>query len=201
MPDEGTDGVDPAEGTEGVGATGVATATYVSSAEILEREYRLLARRQLAQPGFWRTFTRRRVLAAVLVVAVIVALTVADDQVTTAGAVRGTVFMLLALAALTALDVWLTRRRVLRSHRVVATSGCPPGTVVSAAYSPTEFVFRLPGHSTVIETSTLAGGTHAGGVLLLESSDGGCWVLPDELLGAHGLDVVRAALGDRLLEG
>ena len=75
-----------------------------------------------------------------------------------------------------------------------------PGTVVSASYSPSEFVFRLPGHSTVIDTSTLACGTHGGGVLLLESSEGGCWVLPDELLGPHGLDVVRTALGDRLVE-
>ena len=197
MPDEGTDDV---VGTDGVEGTGVAPATYVSSAEILDREYRLLARRQLALPGFWRTFTRRRILAALLIVVVIVTLTVADDDITTAGALRGITVMLVALATLTVLDVWLIRRRVLRAHRVIANHRCPPGTVVSASYSPTEFVFRLPGHSTVIETAALAGGTHEGGLLFLESADGGGWVLPDEMLGAHGLDVVRTALGERLIE-
>lgn len=190
MPDQAADGADEAD---------VATASYVSTTEILEREYRLLARRQLALPGFWRTFVRRRVLAAVLVVAVIVALAWFDAGVTTAGAVRGIALMLVALGALTTFDVWLTRRRTFRAHRVVAHSNCPPGTVVSASYSPTEFTFRLPGHSMALETSSLAGGVHEGGLLLLEAADGGGWVVPDELLGPDGLEVVRTALGDRLV--
>ena len=60
-----------------------------------KRESRLLARRQLTRPGSWRSFVRRRVVVAVLVVAVIVALAVATDGVDAAGAVRGTVVMLL----------------------------------------------------------------------------------------------------------
>ena len=178
----------------------VATASYVSTTEILERESRLLARRQLTRPGFWRSFVRRHVLAAVLVVAVIVVLAVATDGVDAAGAVRGTVVMLLALGLLTALDVWLTRRRVFRAHRAVTTSNCPPGTVVSAAYSPTEFTFGLPGHRVVLETRTLTGGLHEGGLLWLEQDSGGEWVVPDELLGPDGLDVVRTVLGERLVE-
>jgi len=176
------------------------TASYVSTAEILERESRLLARRQLARPGFWRSFVRRRVAAAVLVVAVIVVLTVATDGVTAAGAVRGTVFMLVALAVLTALDVWLTRRRVLRAHRAVTTRGCPPGTVVSASYSPSEFTFGLPGHRIVLETSSFASGLHEDRLLHLEQVDGAQWVVPDELLGPDGLGVVRSVLGERLVE-
>ena len=196
MPDDDdTTGADAPER-----ATDPATASYVSSAEILQREYRLLARRQLSRPGFWRRFARRRIVAAVLVVAVIVALALFDDDITAVGAARGTVVMLSALAVLTAFDVWLTRRRVLRAHRVVVTSACPPGTVVSASYSPTELTFSLPGHRTVLETSSLAGGVHEGGLLVLEQADGGVWVVPDELLGAHGLDVVRTALGERLVE-
>jgi hypothetical protein len=94
--------------------------------------------------------------------------------------------------------VWWTRRRIFRAHRVVVTNGCPPGTVVSASYAPTEFTFSVPGHRTVLETSSLALGLHQGGLLYLEGADGGGWVVPDELLGARGLDVVRAGLGDRL---
>lgn len=180
---------------------GVATASYVSTAEICDREAWLLARRHLARPGYWRSFVRRRVAAAVLVVVVIVALTLLTDGVRVAGAVRGTVVMLLALAALTALDVWLTRRRVLRAHRAVTTAGCPPGTVVTASYSPREITFGLPGHRTVLETSSLVAATHAGRLLVLEQAEGAVWVVPDELLGARGLDVVRSALGDRLVEG
>jgi hypothetical protein len=37
-------------------------------------------------------------------------------------------------------------------------------------------------------------------LLLVEAADGAWWVVPDEPLGAGGLDVVRAALGDRLVE-
>ena len=184
----------------GVDDAVVARASYVSTTEILGREYRLLARRQLSTPGFWRRFVGRRIAVAVLVVVVIVVLAQLSDGVTAAGAVRGIVLMLLTLGVLTALDVWLTRRRVVRAHRVVATSSCPPGTVVSASYSPAEFTFSLPGHRTVVETSSLAGGVHEEGLLFLESADGGAWVVPDELLGAGGLDVVRAALGDRLVE-
>ena len=179
----------------------VATASYVSTAEILERESRLLAWRQLARPGFWRPFVRRRVLAAVLMVAVIVALAMVIDGIEAAGAVRGIVLMLLALGLLTAFDVWLTRRRVFRAHRTLATLNCPPGTDVSASYSPTQFTFSLPGHRVVLETSSFAGGLHEGGLLHLEQVDGGEWVVPDELLGAKGLDVVRTVLGERLVEG
>ena len=182
------------------GRQGVATASYVSTTEILERESRLLARRQLARPGFWRSFVRRRLLVAVLVVAVIVALAVATDGVEAAGAVRGIVLMLLALGVLTALDVWLTRRRVFGAHRAVTTGNCPPGTVVSASYSPTEFTFGLPGHRIVLETSSLAGGLHEGGLLYLEQGNGSEWVVPDELLGPDGLEVVRTVLGERLVE-
>jgi hypothetical protein len=191
MPDDGTTGGDGAD---------VATASYVGSSEVLDREYRLLARRQLSRPGFWRRFVRRRIAAAVLVVVVIVALTLFDDEVTPVGGARATVVMLSALAVLTAFDVWLTRRRVLRAHRVVVTSACPPGRVVSASYSPTELTFGRPGHRTVLETSSLAGAVHEGGPLVLDQADGGVWVVPDELLGQHGLDVVRSALGDRLVE-
>lgn len=190
----------PDDDTRGADAAAVATASYVSTAEILEREYRLLARRQLTRPGFWRRFVWRRVAVSLLVVVVIGALALVDDDITPAGAVRGTVVMLSALGVLTALDVWLTRRRVLRAHRVTVTNACPPGTVVSAWYSPTELTFGLPGHRLVLETASLAGGVHEGGLLLLEQGDGGAWVVPDELLGAHGLDVVRTSLGDRLVE-
>jgi hypothetical protein len=140
------------------------------------------------------------VLVAVLVVAVIVALAVATDGIGAAGAVRGIVLMLLALGVLTAVDVWLTRRGILRAHRVVATAGCPPGTVVTARYTQQEFSFSLPGHRYVLETSSLVGGLHEGGLLWLEQTDGGEWVVPDELLGADGLDVVRTVLGERLVE-
>ena len=186
--------------SDATGELPVATASYVSTTEILARESRLLARRQLARPGFWRSFVRRRVLVAVIVVAVIVALAVATDGVEAAGAVRGIALMLLALGLLTALDVWLTRRRIFRAHRVVTTANCPPGTVVSASYSPTELTFSLPGHRTVIEAASLAGGVHEGGILLLEAADGGWVVVPDELLGVSGLDVVRTVLGERLVE-
>ncbi|HET6969429.1 MAG TPA: hypothetical protein VFI44_14175 [Ornithinibacter sp.] len=178
----------------------VATASYVSTAEILERESRLLARRQLARPGFWRPFVRRRVLAAVLIVAVIVALAVFIDGIEAAGAVRGIVLMLLALGLLTAVDVWLTRRGILRAHRVLATAGCPPGTVVTARYTPREFTFSLPGHRLMLETTTLTGGLHEGGLLWLEQADDVGWVVPDELLGVSGLDLVRTVLGERLVE-
>jgi hypothetical protein len=191
MPDELSGGADGA---------GVATASYVSTTEIIDREYRLLARRQLALPGFWRRFAWRRVAVAVLVVVVIVALALFDDGVTAVGAARGIVLMLVAIGVLAALDVWLTRRRIFRAHRVVVTSNCPPGTVVSASYSPTEFTFSLTGHHTVLETASLTGAVHEGRLLLLEGADGGAWVVPDELLGAQGLDVVRAVLGDRLVE-
>ena len=190
----------PDGGAAGADRPGVATASYLSTPAIIDREYRLLARRQLSRPGFWSRFARRRLAVAVLAMVVIVALALFDDDITTAGAVRGTVVMLVALGVLTALDVWLTRRRIFRAHRVVTSSNCPPGTVVSASYSPTEFTFTLPGYRTVLETASLAGGVHAGGLLFLESADGGGWVVPDELLGAGGLDVVRTALGDRLVE-
>ena len=181
-------------------AHSVATASYVSTTEILEREARLLARRQLTRPGFWRPFVRRRILAAVLVVAVIVTLAVVTDGIGAAGAVRGIVLMLLALGALTAVDVWLTRRGILRAHRAVATAGCPPGTVVAARYTPQELTFSLPGQRFVLETTTLTGGVHEGGLLWLEQGELGGWVVPAELLGPHGLDVVRAVLGERLVE-
>lgn len=191
----------PDDGGFGVDEPGVATASYVSTAEILEREARFLARRQLSLPGFWRRFARRRILVAVLVVAVIVALALFDDDITAAGAVRGTVVMLSALGALTALDVWLTRRRILRAHRVVTAAGCPAGTVVHARYTAEELTFSLPGrHRTVVQTSSLASGLHEGRLLYLEQEEGSGWVVPDELLGAGGLDVVRAVLRERLVE-
>ena len=194
MPDDGADGA------AGADQPGVATASYVSTQAISDREYRLLARRQLGLPGFWRGFVRRRLAVAVLGVVVIVVLALVDDGITALGAVRGIVLMLVAIAVLTALDVWLTRRRIFRAHRVVVTSNCPPGTVVSASYSPTELTFSLPGHRTVIEAPSLASGVHEGGILLLQTADGGWVVVPDELLGAGGLDVVRTVLGERLVE-
>jgi hypothetical protein len=194
------DGAAGAAGAAGADQPGVATASYVSTQAIIDREYRLLARRQLGLPGFWRRFVRRRILVAVLVVVVIVVLALVDDGITALGAVRGIVLMLVAIGVLTALDVWLTRRRIFRAHRVVVTSNCPPGTVVSASYSPAEFTFSLPGHRTVIEAASLAGGVHEGGILLLEAADGGWVVVPDELLGVSGLDVVRTVLGERLVE-
>ena len=69
MPDDGDD----AAGAAGADQPGVATASYVSTQAIIDREYRLLARRQLGLPGFWRRFVRRRLAVAVLVVVVIVA--------------------------------------------------------------------------------------------------------------------------------
>lgn len=178
----------------------VATASYVSTSEILEREARLLARRHLARPGFWRPFVRRRVVAAVLVVAVIVALAVVSDGIGGAGAARGIVLMLLALGVLSAFDAWLTRHRIFRAHRTLAALNCPPGAVVSATYSPTEFTFSMPGHRIVLETSSFDRGLHEGGLLHLEHDNGSDWVVPDELLGESGLDVVRTVLGERLVE-
>ena len=71
---------------------------------------------------------------------------------------------------------------------------------MSASYSPTEFTFSLPGHRIVLETSSFARGLHEGGLLHLEQEDGGEWVVPDELLGPHGLHVLRTVLGERLVE-
>ena len=176
-----------------------ATGSYVSTTEILEREARLLARRQLSLPGYWRRFVRRRVAAVVVIVALGVAIAVLSP-VGVAGAVRGVTALLLLLALATAVDHWVVRRRVFRAHRVLAASACPPGTVVHAHFTVEELTFSLPGHRIVLETSSLSRGVHEGGLLLLEQADGAVWVVPDELLGARGLDVARAGLGHRLDE-
>ena len=176
-----------------------AHASYVSTPVILEREARALARRQLSTPGVWRRFGLRR-LGVAVAAAALLTLLVATDRATLAGAGRGGLLLLVALALLTALDAWLIRRRVLRAHRTAAIASCPPGTVVAGTYALDEITFALPGHRVVVVTAAVTEAIHEGRLLLLHQDDGRAWVVPDELLGDGGLDVVRAALGPRLEE-
>lgn len=174
-----------------------AEASYVSTPEVIEREARAMAGRQLSAPGFWRRFTLWRLGTAAVIVALAVVL-VLVDRATVAGAVRGVVLMLCALALFTGFDAWLVRHRLRRAHRVVTTAGCPPGTTVTATYTLDEMAFTLPTHRLVVATSTVTEAVHEGRLLLLTLDGGGTWIVPDELLGRDGLDVVRAALGNRL---
>lgn len=176
-----------------------ATASYVSTAEIVERESRFLARRQTSRPGFWRPFAKARLGALLLVLALGVGI-VALGRADLPHVGRGLGLLLVAMVGLTAMDYWLTRRRLLRAHRVVGAARCPPGTVVTAHYALDEFTFGVTGQRVVLETSFLTRGVHEGRLLYLEQQDGDGWVVPDELLGPHGLEVVRAVLGDRLVE-
>ena len=117
----------PDDGKSGADERGVATASSVSTAGIVDRESWFLAEHYLSTPGYWRTFVRAR-------------------------------------------------------------------------YTADEVTFFLPGHRIVIETSSLARGLHRHRALLLVDHEGQAWVVPDELLGARGLEVLRSVLGHRLDE-
>ncbi|WP_377643174.1 hypothetical protein [Oryzobacter terrae] len=176
------------------------TTSYTSTEAVIEREARVLWRRQLSRPGFWRGFVLRRVALSVVVVVLLVVVEVAEVGGPGA-ALRGGLVLVPAFLALLALDVWMVRRRTLRAHRVLTRAGCPPGTVVTAAYRPDEVEFTLPTHRVALPLSTVTSAVHGGGVLVLVGEDEEtAWVVPDELLGDEAVRVLRAALGTRLVE-
>ncbi len=173
--------------------------SYTSSLEVIERETQYVHRRELSRPGTWRRFAIRRVVVAAGIVAMggwLLTL----DQMQPLRVVTSTVLFLVVFAGLCALDVWLTRRRDLRSRRALARTGLPPGTLVRACYTPTEVTFVLPEQQVVLQWSGIVGALRERGLLVLEQTDDETWVIPDEALGAAALDVVRGALGPRLVE-
>ncbi|WP_392545322.1 hypothetical protein [Oryzobacter telluris] len=178
-----------------------ATGSYVATAEIAEREARFLHRRALSAPRAWRRFTLVRVgVATGIVVLGGVLLTV--DRLDPVRVVGSTVLFLVVFGLLCAFDVWSVRRRSLRAWRAVTLAGVPVGTLVEAVYTPTRAMFVLPSHSLVLDLTTIVGAVREEGMLVLEQegAEGRVWMVPDELLGDHGLEVVRDGLGARYRE-
>lgn len=178
----------------------LATSSYTSTEEVIEREARVLWRRQLSRPGFWRPFVLRPVALGVVVLVLLVVLEVAEVGGPN-GALRGAILLVPTFALLTVFDVWMIRRRTLRGHRYLVAAGCPPGTVVTADYRSDEVEFVLPTHRVTLPLDTIASGVHGGGVLVLQGEEAdSAWVVPDELLGPDALRVLRDALGARFVQ-
>ena len=178
----------------------LARSSYTSTEDVIEREARVLWRRQLSQPGFWRPFVLRRVALGVVVLVLLVVLEVAEVGGPN-GALRGAILLVPAFALLTVLDVWMIRRRTLHGHRYRIDAGCPPGTLVAAEYRSDEIEFILPTYRLSLPLDTIESAVHGGGVLVLDGDEAdSAWVVPDELLGPDALRVLLDALGARLVD-
>lgn len=177
-----------------------AEASYVSSDAVIARETAVVVRDLENRPGYWRPFVVRHVLVTLLFVGVLVVLTASGDA-DLAGLARGTAFALSVMAGLTALDLFVGKRKVRRAVRTHTEAACPPGTLVQAVWTPEWVLFRLPSHEIRVELATVTAARHGAGVLRLDQDGTGPgWVVPDELLGPDALAIVRDALGARLRE-
>ena len=180
-------------------SSGAFEASYVQTREIARREAAALVARIENRPGRWRWFVVRHVAVLALCVGVVVALAV-SGRATAEGTARGLAILVPAVLLLTAFDAWRARRLVRRSARRWAELSCPPGTVVRARYAPDRITFVLPGHEVAIETSTIIAAERRRGIVVLEQDEERAWTVPDELLGDHGLAILRGVLGARLRE-
>lgn len=170
---------------------------YISSESVIEREAMALVRDIEAQPGYWRPFVVRHALLAVALLGLVVGMGIALRA--PAEGLRALLTVVVTiLVALVGTDWYLARRRVRRAVRLGVWHGCPPGTVVRAAWDEQRVVFTLPTHEIAVDLATVTAARPADGVLFLDQQDRPrAWVVPDELLGAEALEVLRRALGPR----
>lgn len=173
-------------------------SSVVSSVDIGRREADALFSWYLHRPGFWRTFIRRRI-ALVASVVVLLAVVEVYDVGGGGGALRGALFFGPVLAGLIAFDVWFVRRRYRQATRA---SVRPPGSVLEAAFHPDRVEFTVTRNSTTVRWDEVRSAVRRDGVLTLAMEGEGdeAIMVPDELLTPPALEVLRGALGYRLLE-
>ncbi|MBM6403630.1 hypothetical protein JQN72_12665 [Phycicoccus sp. CSK15P-2] len=178
-----------------------ASASYVSTREVIARESSVLVEDIEGAPGYWRRFTVHHVLVAAVFLALVVVLHALGRTDGLAGTVRGTTAFLGVFALLTGFDLWHAKRTLRRDMRQQVELRCSVGTLVSAEYTPERFTFVLPSHEVVVDPATVTRARYVRGVLLLDQAGAErAWAVPIELLGADGLALLRDTLGTRFVE-